>query len=268
MFSIQLLMKVKSIVRDKKYISWTLLLPIALSLVVYFAFSDIGKGDSFDSIPVAVVENVPEDDGFYQALVAMESASGTRIFSADKYSFHVAKEKLKAQKVIAVIVMGKKMELYFNQMGVEEMIVKNFVEHYSKTQTNELSFVRNSEIESTKQHSVFYYYVILAIMCGFSWIAGIKTVAGMEGSCSVLGARLQISPIPKWRLFLLNALAALAVQFSEIGIVLFLMSYVFGAFYQNQILLLIQLCSMASIVGFLIGLITQVYLIRRKKMKK
>ena len=49
--------RMKCLLKDKETMFWTLLFPLALGIFFNLAFSGIGKGETFQTIPVAVVDN-------------------------------------------------------------------------------------------------------------------------------------------------------------------------------------------------------------------
>jgi len=50
--------RIKCIIRDKEMMFWTLLFPIILATFFNIAFANLNKNDLFNSINLAIVDNV------------------------------------------------------------------------------------------------------------------------------------------------------------------------------------------------------------------
>ena len=60
--------RLKCLLRDKETIFWTFAFPLALALFFYLALSNIGKGDAFQGIDIAVVNDSVSGDRYFGQL--------------------------------------------------------------------------------------------------------------------------------------------------------------------------------------------------------
>lgn len=69
----------KCLIRDRQTVFWTLLFPVILATLFNFAFSNLGKGENFKSIPVAVINNKEFQDNivFRNALFSVSNFEAT-----------------------------------------------------------------------------------------------------------------------------------------------------------------------------------------------
>jgi ABC-2 type transport system permease protein len=54
----------KSIIRSKETLFWTLLFPIVLATLFYFAFGNLNASDEFELIPIGIFRNAGFEEGY------------------------------------------------------------------------------------------------------------------------------------------------------------------------------------------------------------
>src|SRR5690554_6085951 len=87
--------RLKSLLRDRTTIFWTIMFPIILAVFFHLALSNLGKADSFEPIDIAVIDNVQyrEDQSFSMTLE--EASKGEdRLFNLKVVSEDEAKKLL------------------------------------------------------------------------------------------------------------------------------------------------------------------------------
>ena len=230
-------------IRNKLIIFWTLLFPIGLSILFKVAFGNIYESSElFKTVPVAVVieEKTELSDNF--KIVAdnlSEADNEDRLLDVTYADEDEAMELLKNEDVYGIIYAGEKVTLTLSSdisdANISQSILKSFVEEYNlnykalldvaKTNPQNLEKTLGILTEDTNYNKevsysngnmdvyVQYFSNLLAMACLYAALAGMEVALGNQANLTHIGARKNISPVPKSLSTFAELLACITVQF-------------------------------------------------------
>lgn len=270
--------RLKCVFKNKENILWNYLLPIGLVTCYYFAFGNIWSASDFETIKIAYVQTSQEEnelDPLNEALSMAEMTDGVPMFDIEYCNRENASELLDKDDITAYIVSDEEPELYVKQNGINETILKSFLDSYNRValtikgilieQPNALnegllddvmqykSYVSEKEASVKPDPLLIYYYALLAYVCIFAANRGLEEVTNIQANRSNRGARINVSPISKMKLLLINMLAALTAHFGSLILMLFYMNKVLNISFGNNTPRLILACFIGSLVGIFMG---------------
>lgn len=222
-----------SSLRVKDFIMWLMIFPIVLGTFFKIAFSGIyEKSETYSTIPVAIVEN-KENETFRSVIAGIESSDDPllKVTYADEEK---ALELLKNKEVEGIIYVDDMLSLSVAEKGIEETILKSFVEQYgvqesiivdtAKKDPTKLADVisalssgadTNRDIPLTEGNTdpyIAYFYNLIAMVAMFGSLTGLHVSIGNQGNLSALGARKCCSPTPKSISILASLLGSFIIQ--------------------------------------------------------
>lgn len=229
-----------SSIRVKDVIMWLVVFPIVLGTFFKIAFSGIYESENvYSTIPVAVVEN--KDNQIFRSVVEEIEGSDDPLLKVIYADEEKALELLKSKEVKGIIyVDGGKLSLSVAEQGIEETILKSFIEQYTAQESVITDIVMNTDIalkEPNKLESVIsamsaevsankdipltegntdpyisYFYNLIAMVAMYGTLTGLHISIGNQGNLSALGARKCCSPTPKFISMLACLLGSFIIQ--------------------------------------------------------
>lgn len=300
-------MRIKCLLRNKEGIFWCYIFPVILSTCLYLGVSRLGVVEEFKTIKIAyVVGEFQTELGQAagtavgqetQASVSYElgdavshKAYGDELLSVmkaaklseDKYMFDItlcsgkeAAALLEKGDINAYIIGGDRPELFIKQNGLNETIVKSFLDGYMQKQIaiknilasnpealnngliddliGQTDFVDISDKHRKPDNVIIYFYAILAYTCIFATNWGLEEVVNIEADQSMRGARISASPVNKMRLFVCNMLASYTCHIISVILLLLYMKFVLNVKFGDELAYLIAICFAGSLTGLLMG---------------
>lgn len=241
--------RVKCLIRNKSNVFWTFLFPIVLATLFHLAFSNMNSSEIFHSIPIGVIENNEYENTkiFIETISSIKTSNdqnAPKLFEVSVLEREGAEKKLIEDKIIGYIYPKDHMELTVKESGIEETIVKSFLDGYSQSLSTVESLIelnpQNIEniLEDIQEKSTYledylqgenspdttlnFFYSLIAMSCLFGCFWGLTAIADIQANLSLVGARVNVTPTKKIKLLFCNILAALTVHFTGI---LLLMAY-------------------------------------------
>ena len=220
------LTRLKCLLRNKENIFWTFLFPVVLATLFNLAFQNLYSSESFESIPIAVINNgdYANMEEFQDALEGATTSSeenGSKLFMVTESDDQEAKALLDENDIIGYIVPGEEMQLTVKGSGIEQTIVKSFLDSYSQiTNTvasiltanpasypelmndisNRSTYVNEIPIGNNPPDvTLNYYYALLAMATLFGSFWGLKEITDIQENLSYKGARINIAPVHKMK---------------------------------------------------------------------
>lgn len=272
------LVRLKCLLRNKVLVFWTMLFPIILAIFFRAAFSNLSTAESFETIPVAIVQSENHPD--------LKTTMDLVAFSEDKMMFETqtadeaaAIQLLDNNEVRAIITISpaKEILLTLKYAGLSETIIKSFLDEYLQTSSaiatimiatsgsipidDLLAQLQNQEthINQVGLHTanpdmmlVYFYSLIgMALMYGGFW--GTNETIDLQANLSTKGLRVTVGPIKRFRLLLTNLSAAFIIHFGEILFLLFFITVILGVNLGNNLGYIILLCALGSFTGITFG---------------
>ncbi|WP_303860226.1 ABC transporter permease [Alkalibaculum bacchi] len=241
--------RVKCLIRNKSNVFWTFLFPIVLATLFHLAFSNLNSSEVFHSIPIGVIENNEYENTeiFIETMSSIktsENQKAPKLFEVSVLEKEKAEEALKEDKIIGYIYPKEDMELTVKESGIEQTIVKSFLDGYSRSVNTVQSLIelnpQNIEniLEDIQENNAYledylqggsspdttlnFFYSLIAMACLFGCFWGLTAITDIQANLSLVGARINIAPMKKMKLLFCNISAALTVHFTGI---LLLMAY-------------------------------------------
>lgn len=265
--------ELKILLRDKILVFWTMIFPLLLATFFNLAFSNLISSESLEAIDVAIVENVENKD-FKTVIDSLSKKGDDQLLNVTYTNHKNAQQLLEDEEISGYYVMGDKIDVYINENGINQTILKTVVDEYyqtTSTYTNIaelnpqalMSGVLNSvdmakdnfkdESNANTDLTVIYFYTLIGMTCLYAGFWGLRVTNKTEANLSRQGTRLTISPTKKWKSLLSGMLAGFLIHYVEM---LILMAYlVFGLHidFGNQIGYILLLMAVGSFVGLAIG---------------
>lgn len=269
---------IKSIIRNKSTIIWTLIFPIALATFMYMAFGNLFNTDELMSvIPVAVV--VEEENKELESMLEALSKEGeNQIFSIQKLNKEDALEALYNDDVNAVIYEGNEVSLTVGENSYKATIIKTIIEQYTQSEEivkdimrsdasqeeksaaikllleNETYFTERKTTDGCQNIYYNYFFAIFAMSSMFASFISTERISKMQANTSSLGIRRAIVPRGKAMMICSEFLAMLTTQ-SIILIISFVYMTALGIDFGNKYLAIIPILILGPCVGIAMGAI-------------
>lgn len=269
---------IKSIIRNKSTIIWTLIFPIALATFMYMAFGNLFNTDELMSvIPVAVV--VEEENKELESMLEALSKEGeNQIFSIQKLNKEDALEALYNDDVNAVIYEGNEVSLTVGENSYKATIIKTIIEQYTQSEEivkdimrsdasqeeksaaikllleNETYFTEGKTTDGCQNIYYNYFFAIFAMSSMFASFISTERISKMQANTSSLGIRRAIVPRGKAMMICSEFLAMLTTQ-SIILIISFVYMTALGIDFGNKYLAIIPILILGPCVGIAMGAI-------------
>lgn len=278
MFTHIYLYKLKSIVRDRNLMFWTLMFPILLSMLFWMAFSNITKGEAFHDIKIAVVNDAAykENANFDKALSYVSADDEDKLFDVTYTTMDSAKKLLKDNQIEGYIYFSNGLNLTVKNSGINESIIKEFLDYYVQTSSTASTIITKNpsaiygnlakdltqKVQYLKEVPagaanpdtvVYYFYALIAMTCLYGSFWGQKEVSDIQANQSYVGARVNVAPTHKLKVFSIAMLAAVTVQLIEIFALLLFLIFVLKIDFGSQIAYIALTCFAGTLTGVSFG---------------
>ncbi|MBN1892559.1 MAG: ABC transporter permease [Clostridiales bacterium] len=244
--------RIKSTIREREIMFWTLMFPVILATFFGLVFPNLTQDYvEFKTIQVGVVETdeYMADTTLQEALESAEQGEGVKLFEVHAYpSDREAAQALRDREISGYVEVNDEILLYVSGSGFSQTIIKNFFDWYSQMSgTVEEAIMQNpgawqnmqSVLEKDIRYTemefsgrgepdtiLFYFFSLIAMACLYGGFMGLREVGFIQANQSQLGARQNVSPVPKMKLFGSSLLAALLIQYLSILLLLAYMTFV------------------------------------------
>lgn len=242
--------RLKCLLRDKESLFWPMVFPLILAMFFQLAFSNLNKGEIFQTIELAVVENEDlQNEPYLKTALAQASVGESKLFHLTFTSQAEAEKLLQENAVSGYLeVTGKQVKLFVNDTGIRQSIIKSFLDNYLQTAatvntilaknpqkpeqllsrlSERRQFVAEVSGTSAEPNSILnYFYTLIAMACFYGGFLGLNEVSRIEANLSPLAARVNIAPVHKLKAFLAGFGASWLLHLTEMFILLCFLRYV------------------------------------------
>lgn len=282
MFFHNYLYRLKCIVRDKQTMFWTLLFPILLATLFNMAFSNLSNAENFSKIKIGIVDNdeYKKNTYFIKAIEAVSSFNeGTGkddLFDIKYTSKEEADKLLDDSKIEGYIYFDGGAKLVVKESGINQTIIKGFLDDFKQTASTMTTIVKKNpatvengllkdisnrddylkEVAASKSAPdtvVNYFYTLIAMACFFGSFCGVKEVTALQANLSSQGARINMAPTHKLKLFMASIFAATTVQLGVIFVLLGYLTLILKINFGNQLGYIVLTCIIGTITGVSFG---------------
>lgn len=282
MFLHNLKYAMKTMIKNKSAIMWTVLFPIALATFMYMSFGNLFEKESvFSSIPVAVVSE-KTNKGFEAVIEELSKGGDDRLLDAVYMTDEEAKKALNDENVTGIIYVGEDIRLVVNESTYQNTVLKTVISQYKKSEKviTEIAqknpqavaqavedmtggreyFTEKNTSNGNQNPYTNYFYAIFAMSCLFASFAATEKIARIQANESALGMRRSLSPNSKMSTIIAEFISMLVFQFIAEVITLIYLTVIgvdFGNKYPQILLILFFGSCMGIILGIIIGSISK-----------
>lgn len=267
--------RLKTLLRNKTMMFWTLAFPIILGTFFNLAFSNLSKEEKLDVIDIAVVEKI-DNDSLKHVFDELSKDGEDKIFNTKYVSEEEAKKLLNDNKISGYIISDNEVNIYVKESSLEQTIIKHVIDQYYQMNSvaknaidynpeaisngaialineNKEYFVdkSNKNMDST----VNYFYTLIGMACLYGGFFGLYTINEVEANLSKKGARVTVAPIKKTTVILSSLLVSLFVQYIEVLILIAYLTLVLGIDFGNQLGYILLLALFGCLVGISMGIL-------------
>lgn len=277
MFSHLFFFRLKTLLREKTLVFWTLVFPFILSTLFHLVFAGFGKSAAFSPIPVALVDNEAyrENIFFARALTSVSSGDSRLldlVVCSDEKS---AEALLREGKIRGYILAASPMEWHVARSGLSQSMVKAFLDQYaqvaSAVQTilghrpealpdllrqlgDRQKIIRPFRDQSPQTNLILIlYYALLAMSCLYGAFYGLSLVQDIHGNLSARAARVNVAPVHKLRLFMAGMLASFTVHMAGLLLFLAYLIWLLGVDFGGKEPAVLAAMVVGSVTGLFLG---------------
>lgn len=293
MFSHIYIYRLKCLIRDRQLVFWTLLFPFLLAVLFEMSLSGITKGEVFKEIKIAVAdsEEFQKNTEFKQVLESVSTEKdGSRLFDITYTTKEDCVNLLKDGKIEGYIYCDDGIRLEVKNNGLNETIIKSFLDDYKQTAATAQTIIAKnpqalqagfiSDLSARKEYlkdiaasqaepdtAVYYFYTLIAMACLYGSFWGFKEVNAIQANQSTQGARVNVAPTNKVKVFTVSMLAAVTVQVAIILLLLLFLVFVLGVDFGSRMGYIVLTCIAGAFTGVTFGTFTAILVKKSEGVK-
>lgn len=268
--------RLKCLLRNRENIFWTLLFPLILATLFYFAFSNLNSAEAFSAIDIAVVDNEQyRKDENFKAALEKASTGNDRLFNVSVVSGEKADEMLMNSEIDGYIIVDWPIRLVVSKSGMKQTIIKTFIDNYMHTfsavstlmsetpdKIQNLAYILNNRINYVREVSgttsepnniLLYFYSLIAMTCFYGGFWGMREVSDIQADISAVAAIVNTAPVHKLKTFLYNSFASVIIHLSEMFIMLAYLVFVLDIDFGQKSFYVLLTVFIGSLAGFYFG---------------
>jgi ABC-2 type transport system permease protein len=267
--------RLKCLFRSRETMFWCYMFPILLATCFFFAFNNLWKIEDFKTITIAYDSQGAKEDTFGEVLSSANMSEDIKMFDVTYCDQTKAEKLLKNGDIDAYIVGNEKPELHIKSNSMNTTIAKSFLDQYLHTSDavtaimkenpnamnegllddvmNNNEYLKEVKSSHKPQQLLIYFYALLAYACVFSANWGLDEVINIQANLSSRGARLNVSPMNKMKLFFSNLMAAFTAHMGSIILVFLYMYFIIKVDFGNNLAYLFGICILGSLCGLALG---------------
>jgi len=255
-----------------------MLFPILLATLFNMAFSNISSAEIFSKINVGIVDNSEyrENTFFVNSLKSVSGEGERDLFEVKYISKDEGDKLLEDGKIEGYIYFDDGIKLVVKKSGMNQAVLKGFVDDYNQTLStiktiygknpsmdqsklmssisNRIDYLKEVPVSKSSPDSIVtYFYALIAMACLYGGFLGLKEVMAIQADMTAQGARLNMAPVHKLKLFASSMLAAATIQLIIIFILIAYLVLILKINFGSQLGYILLTCVMGSITGVSFG---------------
>ncbi|MGI6153332.1 MAG: ABC transporter permease [Christensenellaceae bacterium] len=268
--------RVKTIINDRGNMFWTLIFPLLLATLFQITFGQaLQNSESFETIPVAVVQQSEEGSYFKETLD--ELASGDDPFLSITYTNEAdAQTMLEEEAVSGIYILSEsEPELVVRTDGLMPSMLKNVLDSFIQIEStitnlaetnpaqiadaieplaNPQSVTEQVQLsDGSLNFFVQNFYALIAMACLYGSFFGLSGALALQPGLSPLGVRKGVTPTKKSLLVASDILAAITVMFAIIIILFLYLKFVLQVDLGQNIPAMLLTCLLGVFAGVMLG---------------
>lgn len=228
-------------IKNKTLLFWTLIFPIGLSTLFFFAFSNLGSANQLEPIKVAAVD---QGNAEFKTIIEHlgDSNNETQLLNVTFTDETDAKRLLDKGDISAIIEMSQTPSLMFNKKDMNIEILKGVIQSYLRVHstvstlagtnpqviseqviadisTNKVIVDSLESKGGSKDMTAQYFYTVIAMTCMYGAFWGLRSISDSQANQSDRAIRLNVAPTPKGKVILIDYFVSLIIMSIELAIV-------------------------------------------------
>lgn len=273
MFAHIFLYRIKSLLRQKSLVFWTMIFPIALATFFNISLGNVKSMNDFAPIPVALVNDTAYPE-LTETMKGLSEGDG-RLFDLTIGDEQTVQNLLKNNEISGYIIPGDTPTLVLTKTGLNQSILKNFIDQYT---VNALAmkdiavqhpesipdllialgasqdYVKEVSVtEKSTDPTLIYFYALIAMSCLYGSMYGVEEVNRVQANLSKHAARLNVAPVHKLKVFTAGMLAAVVIHYSGLLLLLGYMQFILGVNFGDNLYYVALILFIGSILGISMG---------------
>ncbi len=282
---------IKTLLKDRALIFWTLAFPLILGTLFNMAFSDIENKEKLEIIDIAIIDNTyfTKNEIYKETFLHLGNKNNKdRLFNIKYVDEEQAKKLLAKKRVTGYLKLeenSKKVVIAQNginetifkyvteEINEQEKIIKSILEYklkdinssinldkfYNDLYKNIKETMNNNRIQikdissNNLSYTMIEFYTLIAMTCLYGGILGMVAISKNLANISSIGKRVSISPVSKKKLILSSILASYIVQVIGIILLFIYTNIILKIDYGNDYLLVILLSLVGTFAGLCLG---------------
>ena len=123
--------RMKTMLRQKTLIFWSLAFPLILGMLFYFMFSGINDLEQFQKVPVGVLKGDALPEEFVTLLKGVKTEDEIPLFQVKTYDDRTGAEKaLQSEKIYGIIQAKDDLSLTVKSSDHYSSLIKTFLDQY------------------------------------------------------------------------------------------------------------------------------------------
>lgn len=225
----------RSLLRDKVFLFWSLSFSFLLATFMYMSFGNIFETtEKFDPIAVAVVEE-RKNEVLEEVLASLSEEGEDQILKITQADEKKAKKLLEEEKVTAILYENVNVHLVVRENGMKESIMQMLMSRIKQTtlamtevslkhpenlqqaiagMEQEVQYCVQKNYGSGNQDNVVnFFYAIFAMTCLFASFSSYSRTTTLQANSCALGIRRGVTPTPKMAILMVEFLMCETMQF-------------------------------------------------------
>lgn len=285
-----LIYRMKSLLRAKSLLFWSLAFPLILGMLFYFMFGNIADTELFSEVSIGIVHG-DKNPQFVKIISEVETGDGISMFRVKEYEEEEeAAKALEEHKITGYVDVTDDLKLTVTDSNESSSVIKTFLDQYKQNESLIVGIgsrhpeqigaiveamsggqgVALQEIPlkgTEKDPYAQYFYALIAMVCLIGTMTGLNNGIDIQADLTMVGARRNIAPMPKMRQVLTDFLAAYILYCVLVTIVLAACVFVYQQDFGNDVALILLGGWVGSFTGIAIGTMIAV-LVKGSRDKK
>lgn len=276
MFAHIFINRLKCLLRTRETIFWTMIFPLLLAIFFHMALSNLNNWEIFNAIDIAVADDANyQNDEYFKTALNEASRGNDRLFNLIITSRDKAEQLLNENAIAGYIVVGNPIKLVVNKSGMNQSIIKSFIDSYMQTVSSVNSILLENpagqkellsslgerrhyveEVSATNaepNNILLYYYTLIAMTCMYGCYFGMREITDIQADISPVAARVNIAPVHKLKVFIYNTCASLLIHLTEIFVLLIFLRFVLNVDFGPKTGYVVLTSVLGSITGISFG---------------
>lgn len=270
--------RLKSLLRKRDIIFWTMLFPILLSTLFKLAFGNITEIiEDYKTIPIGItIMNETDNNSRFLSVISEVMLSEDKpMFSIKYFSKEEGETQVEKGSIDGLILLDSDISVVFSQSSINQSIIRQFINRYlqhvqiysdvlsenpsSLSQVllvleDKDSYLEEVSLGGEKADPMLqFFYALIAMTCLYGSFLGLLNSESIQANISALGARRHITPTNRATLIIADTLAAFLIHFLTVLLLCAYMRFILKVSIGTRPFFFLLTCLTGSIIGVSLG---------------